>query len=221
MPQGIGTPVVGALPRGDKTPGVDTKGDRVTGEEGRWRGGDRNPPTTRASDDSWADGGNDGMVRKLRTAPPPCPSDTAAEKDSTGPLLRQSDGADGARSKNGMRPRREYNLLALEVPEGGQANAWPSTRGDSRGSTRETSELGRSETPTEAETRQRALQARGWQEDGGKQQSPLTGRVRLMRAAYQGGKEGGEPSPRSMRQRRATRGRRGPPGGRRQGADPP
>ena len=33
LPQGINTPGVGALPWGDETPGVATKGDGVTGEE--------------------------------------------------------------------------------------------------------------------------------------------------------------------------------------------
>ena len=40
LPQGIGTPRVEALPRGDKTSGLDTVGDGVTGGAGRGRGGD-------------------------------------------------------------------------------------------------------------------------------------------------------------------------------------
>ena len=44
LPQGIDTPGVEALPWGDENPGVDTKGDGVTGENGHGRGGDRNPP---------------------------------------------------------------------------------------------------------------------------------------------------------------------------------
>ena len=44
LPQVINNPGVGAFLRGDKTPGVATKGDGVTGEDGRGRGGDGNPP---------------------------------------------------------------------------------------------------------------------------------------------------------------------------------
>ena len=45
-PQGINTPGVRELLQGDKTPGVATEGEGVTGEDGRGRGGDGNPPTT-------------------------------------------------------------------------------------------------------------------------------------------------------------------------------
>ena len=172
MPQDIVTPKVGSFPRGDKTPGVDTKGDGVTVKEGRGQGGDGNPPTTQASKESGANSGNDDMARKPRTAPPPRPSGTAADDNSAGPLQQKSDGANGvdsARSKNGMHPRREYNLLALEAPEGVRANAGPSARGEGHGVTREIAEAGRAETPTEADTRQRALQACNRQEDGGEQ----------------------------------------------------
>ena len=86
-----------------------------------------------------------------------------------GTLSRQSDGTDGARSKNSMHPRCEYDLLASEASEGGRANAGTSAQGDGHGATRETAEAGRAYTLTEAETRQRALQARDRQEDGGKQ----------------------------------------------------
>ena len=117
MPQGINTPIVDALTRGDKTPGVDTEGNGATGEDGWGRGGDGNPPTTRASVYSGADGGKNGMARGPRTEAPPRPSSTAADKDSTGPLPWKSDGADGSRPKNGTHPRREYGLLAPEEPE--------------------------------------------------------------------------------------------------------
>ena len=112
------------------------------------------------------------MARKPRTAAPPQQRSTVADDDSAGTLPRKSNGANGARSKNGMHPRREYNLLALEAPEGGQANAVPSARGDSHGATRGMMEAGQLEMPTEAETGQRALQARDRQEDGGEQHSP-------------------------------------------------
>ena len=77
--------------------------------------------------------------------------------------MRQSNGADGARPENGMHPRRKYSLLAPEEPEGGRANAEPWESGDDHRDTRETSEEGRMETPTEDETGQCMLLARGMQ----------------------------------------------------------
>ena len=117
--QGIDTPGVDTLPRGDKTPGVATKGDGVT-EEDRWgRGGDGNHPTTQVSEESRADCGNDGMARRLRTAVTPRPRDTVADNDSAGPLPRQSIGTNSARPENGMHFHHEYGLLVLEELEGG------------------------------------------------------------------------------------------------------
>ena len=78
------------------------------------------------------------MVHEPRTAPPLCPSGTSADDNSAGPLMQQSNGADGARSKNGMHPRRKYNLVALEEPEGGQLNAGPRKRRDGHRATGET-----------------------------------------------------------------------------------
>ena len=58
-----------------------------------------------------------------RTADPLVPQQgMAADNGSAGPLPRQSDSAEGARSKNGMHPQRKYELLASEAPEGGRAN---------------------------------------------------------------------------------------------------
>ena len=68
LPQVINNPGVGAFLRGDKTPGVATKGDGVTGEDGRGRGGDGNPPTTHARKGSRDDHSNDSMSLGLRTA---------------------------------------------------------------------------------------------------------------------------------------------------------
>ena len=149
--EGIDISRVEALPQGVEISGVDTEDDGVTGEEGQGRGGYGNPPTTRASEDSRADDGKDGMERKLRMA---------ADNKSAGTLPHQSDGANNTRSKNGMHLHRKYDLLASEAPEGGRANAGTSARGDDHGATRETKKGGRAETPTEEETRQCALQAR-------------------------------------------------------------
>ena len=102
MPQGIDTPRVDELTQGDKNPGVPTKGDKVTGEDGQGRGGNGNPLTTQASKDSGDDSGNYGMENGPRTAGAPLPQrDTVADNNSVGPLTRQSNGNDGARPKNG------------------------------------------------------------------------------------------------------------------------
>ena len=45
------------------------------------------------------------------------------------------DGADGARTENGMRLRREYNNVASEVSERGQASAGAAVGEDGNGST--------------------------------------------------------------------------------------
>ena len=42
-------PRSGRIARGGRNTGVDTKGNGVTGEDGRGWGGDGNPPTTRSS----------------------------------------------------------------------------------------------------------------------------------------------------------------------------
>ena len=149
-------PQSGIIAPGDETPGVDTESNKVTGEEGRGRGGGGNSLTTQESEDSEYDGGNDGMVREPRMAVLPRLSNTAADDDSAEPLLRKCGGANSASSKNGMHPLREYNLLALEAPEGGRANGGASARIDRYRDTIETAEAGRVETPTESETMQRA-----------------------------------------------------------------
>ena len=83
-----------------------------------------------------------------------------------------------------MHLRCEYGLLAPEVLEGGCHRA-----------TCKTAEEVRTETETGGETGQRALLARGMQEDGNKERPPPTSCARLTRATIQGGEEGGDPSP--------------------------
>ena len=189
--QGIDTPGVDVFYWGDKTPGVDTEGNRETGEDGQGRGGDGNSPTTRASADSVADGGNNGMAFGPRTVPPPRLSCTAADDVSAGPLTRKSDGVNGSRTENGMHPRREYGLLALEEPEGGQANAGTRARGDGHGATSGTVEEGRTDKPAEAETGQRTLLACVTQEDGDKAQIPPDQSRALNVCVHPGGGGGG------------------------------
>ena len=117
--QGIDTPGVGELPWGDETPGVATEGERVTGEDGRRRGGDGTPPTNQASKERGANGSNKDMERGPRTAESPRPQrDTAEDDDSVGPLPRQSDGTNSARPENGMHLLRKYGLMTPEQLEG-------------------------------------------------------------------------------------------------------
>ena len=108
MPQGIDTPGVEEFPRRGETPGVATEGGGVTGEDGWGRGGNRHPPTTQATKERGAGGGRDAMTHGPRTAAPPRPQrGTAVDNDSAGPQPRQSDGANGARPKNGTHLRRK------------------------------------------------------------------------------------------------------------------
>ena len=107
LPLGLDTPRVAELPKGDENPGVATKGEGVPREDGRGRGGDGTPPPTRSTEETKAGGGNEDMAHGPRTAVAPLPQrETAPDKDSAGPQLRQSDGANGARTKNGMHSRR-------------------------------------------------------------------------------------------------------------------
>ena len=116
------------MPWGDETPGVDTEGNGVTGQDGWGQVGYGNPPTTRASADSVNDGGNDSMVRGPRTVAPPCPSGTVADNNSAGALPQQSEGADGSRTEIFMHLCRKYGLLSPEELDGVRSNAGPRSR---------------------------------------------------------------------------------------------
>ena len=63
LPQGIDTPGVAELLRGDETPRVTTKGEGVPEDDGRGRGEDRNPPTTRATVESGASSVDEEMTQ--------------------------------------------------------------------------------------------------------------------------------------------------------------
>ena len=102
-PQGANTPGVAEVPRGDDTPGGTTVTKSGPREEGQGQGGDKNPPITRETRTQGSDGTEGDPMSGLRTAESPGTQwDTAADNRSAGPLPRQSDGANGARSKNGM-----------------------------------------------------------------------------------------------------------------------
>ena len=97
-----------------------------------WRG--QNPPTTQATRRQGPDGG-DGMARCKRTAAPSATIETAAGDGGEGPRPEHFDGADGARTKNGMHPRREYDNVVSEATERGQARARVAAGEDGHGAT--------------------------------------------------------------------------------------
>ena len=109
-----------------------------------------------------------------------------------GPRTRQSNSADGARSKHGAFARREYDLLASEVTDGGPANAGVSGSKVGHGAL-----ANREGTETEEEgdeTLQRTLPTR--ETDGEETEArgpPKQSRARLTRAAPKGRKGRGNP----------------------------
>ena len=151
---------------GGRNPLSEHRGQRSDKGGRRGRGGDGTPHTNQASKDSGADGVNERMLRRPRTAVPPRPRDMGTDDNSVGPLPRQSDGADGARPKNGMHSRRKYGLLAPEEMEKGRSNTGPRARGDGHRATIGTAEEGQTEMPMDAKTSHRALLARGMQGEG-------------------------------------------------------
>ena len=190
LPQGIDNPRVDEFSQGEETPGMATEGEGVPGEVRRGQVGDRTPPTTEATEDRGANGGNEVMMRGLMTVAPPRPQrGMTADDNSAGPQQQQSSGVDGARPKNGMHSCREYSLLAPEVLEGGPATFGPRIRGDVHGTKRGTADHGRTETNTGENTGHRALLSRNMQEDGDKERSPSKQSRSLNGCGHQG--EGG------------------------------
>ena len=61
--------------------------------------------------------------------------ETAAGDGGEGPRPEHFDGADGARTKNGMHPRRKYDNVASEAMERGQASSGAAAGEDSHGVT--------------------------------------------------------------------------------------
>ena len=129
-----------------------------------------------------------------RTVEPPGPQRGMVTDDSSaGTLSRQFYGANGARSKNGMHPRREYNLLASEVPEGGRANAGGTGSKAGYGAMANqdrTDREGRGTKPCRVHSLHNSTT-----ESGPRQGYPLNGRARLTHAATKGGKERGTHHP--------------------------
>ena len=104
------------------------------------------------------------MTGGLKTAAPPrLQSGMAVDDNSAGSKPGKSYNANGIRPKNSTHLRREYSILAPEVPElpeGGPANTGSQARGDVHGSTKGTADKGWLETETWDETGQRAIQPR-------------------------------------------------------------
>ena len=61
--------------------------------------------------------------------------ETAAGDGGEGPWPEHFDGADGATTKNGMHPRREYDNVVLEAMERGQDSTGGAAGEDSHGAT--------------------------------------------------------------------------------------
>ena len=96
---------------GDETPGSLTASRHQPGEDRRGRGGgDENPPTARATRGKCPNGG-DGAARRGRTAAPDKAMETAVGDGGVGYPPEHFDGADGATTENGKRPRREYDKV--------------------------------------------------------------------------------------------------------------
>ena len=113
LPQVNDTPGVTELPRGDETPGVTTAGARRPREDGRGWGGDKKPPTTRATGATGGGGGDEGPMSRLRTAETPRPQRVmVADEGSAETPSRHTSGTNSARPNHGALTRREYSLLA-------------------------------------------------------------------------------------------------------------
>ena len=119
---------------------------------------------------------------------PPCPRQgMAAEDDSVVPQQRHSDGANGASTENGMQSCCEYDILVPEELAGDPATAGTRVRGAVYGATRGTEDQGRTETETGDNTGQRALLARGMQEDSNEYRSPPKRLHRINTCGHRGG----------------------------------
>ena len=117
------------------------------------------------------------MTCDPRTAAPPRPQrGMVVDGDRAGPEQRQSNSANGTRPENGMYSRREYSILAPEDPTGGPATAGPPNKRGRRwghkGDGRPRADADVDGDGDRGETGQRALLARGMQEEGNKDRIP-------------------------------------------------
>ena len=143
-----------------------------------------------------------------QTAEPPNTTKTEEEYGSTGPRLRQSDGADGARFEHGALARREYNLLSLEATKGGPTNAGDGSSKDGHGAL--ANGEGKDMEEEGDKTPQRALPAQ--ESNGGetKARGPPEWSRALNACGRQGGEGGMDTPPRSARLQRAAGAQGGP-----------
>ena len=120
--------------QGIRNPGIPHSVLIPTGG-GRTGVGERrqNPPTARATKRQVADGGNGTPRGGQQTVEPAATTDMAEDNCSAVPRQEQSDSADGARSEHGALARCNYDILASEATEGGQANAGTAGGEDSHG----------------------------------------------------------------------------------------
>ena len=151
--------------------------------------GDENPSTARATWRQGPDGGDIGACRG-QTAAPSATMETTAEDGDEGPRPEHFDGADGARTENGMHLRREYENMASEATERGQASTGAAAGEDGHGAM-ETS-AGTRRAKEGDENPQRALPAQD--PDGGetKARGPPERSRALNASGYRGG--GGGPN---------------------------
>ena len=185
-------PWSGQVSLGEETPGLSTKGEEVLGED-RWvQGGDRKPPTTRATKESGARGRDKKITHGPGTTASTSPQrGTAADDDSAEPQQRHSDSADRAGHENGIQSRRKYGILKLEETAGDPAATGTQVRGAGNGGTRETAYLGGTETDTGDETGQSVIVAHGRPAVNNKERSPPQWLRALNACGHQEWKESG------------------------------
>ena len=179
---------------------------------------EKTPPTAQATRTQGANGGDGTPRGKKRAAEPPATMETAEEDGSEGPRPAQSDGADGARSEHCALARCEYDIMALEATEGGQARAGAASREDGHGVSENREGTGTDEEGDE--TPQRALPARKTDRGHTKVRSPPERLCALNTCGRQGGEGGGGP-PTQKRASTACSGGTGGGGANTAAQDPP
>ena len=123
LPQGTDTPGVNKLPRGDETPGMTTAREGTPRADKRERGGDKKPPTTRATGaQGYGVGDNESMGRPRTAALPRPQRGTAADDSIAGTPPRHTAGTNGARPKHSALAHHECALLGPTVTEVNQAD---------------------------------------------------------------------------------------------------
>ena len=145
-------------PRGDETLRSLTASRYRQGEDGQGRGGgDENPPTTRATREQGPYGG-DSVARRDGMEAPNEAMETAAGAGGAGYLPKHFNGTACTTTENSKHPCGEYNKVALEASERGQASTGPVTGEDGHRAT--THSVGRTQEEGEDENLRRVSAAR-------------------------------------------------------------